>query len=487
MAKEENSYKSIMKGVSAFGGVKLFEVLMGIVRGKFVAMFLGPGGMGISGLFASAIAPVQQFSSLGLNLAIVKEVASSKEDPKALGAVFATARRMITFTALLGALVCMVAAPWLSRSAFGSDAYTWQFMLLSLSVFLGVGGAGRLSMLQGLHEVKRLSKASIVGGLTGLFVGVPLYWLFSDKGIVPAMIALNLSMFVFYSVSLRRCRDKTDRVRFVWQEHSPLVRRLIAVGFVLMASDLIGSICTYGTNSFIRLISGVTAVGLFGAANSLTNQYAGMVFTAMSLDYFPRLTAVASDNRRMAEVVNRQTEIVAFLIAPIAILLILTAPWVIRILLTERFLPALQLMRWLGVGVMLRALMFPMGYIAFAKDNRRLFFWLEGVYGNLLTLVASCSMFWLFGLNGIGIGVVVDGVICFTTYYIVNHRCYGYRISGMAARGCVYAALTTVGAFAASFISDQLYSTAAMGVVFLLSAFYSVRMLRLRWKESRKR
>ena len=44
---------------------------------------------------------------------------------------------------------------------------------------------GEMSLLQGLHEVKRLSKASLVGALVGLVAGVPLYWVFGYGGNSP--------------------------------------------------------------------------------------------------------------------------------------------------------------------------------------------------------------------------------------------------------------------------------------------------------------
>ncbi len=475
--KDENSYRSILKGVSIFGSVKVLEVLTGIIRVKFVALLLGPEGMGINTLFTSAGTPIQQFSSLGLNLAIVQEVASSRDDEQRKRAAFATARHLIRLTSIFGALICFLAAPWLSQATFGSREYTWQFMLLSLSVYLAISGSGKLSMLQGLHEVKRLSKASLTGSLTGLIAGVPLYYFFGNKGIVPAIIAGSLAMYVFYTVNLRNCEDAPGNTRFVWQDHRPVVKRLIALGFILMASDLIGSLCTYGSNVYIRTLSGEGMLGLYQSANTLTNQYAGMVFTAMSLDYFPRLAAIATDNVKMRMTVNRQTEIVALLIAPLAILLILTAPWAIRLLYTDKFLPATELMRWLGVGVMVKALMFPMGYIAFAKNNRRLFFWLEGVYGNVLTLVASCVMFRFFGLVGLGYGMVADCVICFATYYIVNRRKYGYRLDRRTTLLCLYSAATTVAAFAASFIPSELWSTVAMSLLLALTGIISVKTI----------
>ncbi len=76
--KDENSYRSILKGTSVFGGVQVFQILINMVRGKFVALFLGPDGMGVSALLTSATGTVQQFGSLGLNLAIVKEVAANR-------------------------------------------------------------------------------------------------------------------------------------------------------------------------------------------------------------------------------------------------------------------------------------------------------------------------------------------------------------------------------------------------------------------------
>ena len=46
----ENGYRSILKGTSIFGGVQIFQILINLIRGKFVAMFLGPAGMGAASL-----------------------------------------------------------------------------------------------------------------------------------------------------------------------------------------------------------------------------------------------------------------------------------------------------------------------------------------------------------------------------------------------------------------------------------------------------
>lgn len=43
----QDEYTHVLKFTGLFGGVQGLNVLIGLVRNKFVAMLLGPGGMGL--------------------------------------------------------------------------------------------------------------------------------------------------------------------------------------------------------------------------------------------------------------------------------------------------------------------------------------------------------------------------------------------------------------------------------------------------------
>ncbi len=479
----DNSYKKILKGTSMFGGVQIFQILINWARGKCVAILLGTDGMGISALFTSSSNTIQKFASLGLNLAIVREMAETSNDKKTIPQFISLAIRILVSTSVLGALICLIFAAPLSKMTFGNTDMKWQFMLLGIAVAFGIAGSGLLSLLQGLHEVKRLSKASVVGALTGLLVGVPLYYLYGTKGIVPAMIALSVAMFLFYYISLRKTIDIAP-FRLNLTEQKPIVKRMIGIGIILMASDLIGTSMTYCINLFIRTFGSVGDVGLYQAANSATAQYSGMVFTAMAMDYFPRLTKAAHDNNLMHGIVNRQSEIVSLIIAPAACLLILTAPILIKLLFTKEFEPVLPLMRWMGLGITLRALLMPMGYITFAKGNKRVFFYLEGLFGNILTLTLSCIGFHLFGLIGLGYALVADNAICLIVYYVVNHRLYCYKFTQETLANMLGAIFITAICFLFSMIEAQSWSYSLMGIVFSTSLIWSIVNLRRKIKTS---
>lgn len=476
--ENENSYKSILKGTSLFGGVQVFQILVSLVRGKFVAMFLGPDGMGVSSLFTTSSNTITQISTLGLNLAFTREIADHKEDESRLAIIRKTAMHIVALTALFGAIFTFICAPWLSRLTFGSSEYTWQFMLLSLMIWLTVEGGGKMALIQGLHKVKILSTVSVIGAAVGLLAGVPLYYFFGTKGIVPAMIILSLSTYIAYSIGLKKAFPKLPE-RYNWREHIPLIKRLFAVGIVMMTTTLLTSLASYTLNIFLRSSGDLDCVGLYNAANSITNQYSSVVFAAMSLDYFPRLSAISGNTKKMNGVVNRQIEVVALIATPVITVIIACSPMIIRLLLTEQFISIIPLIRWMALGIVLKALAFPIGYITFAKDNRKMFLWLEGVICNVLYLGLGMVGFYFFGLIGLGYAMVVENLVCIVIYYFANRHLYGFGFNIKAWNSMIGAIALCSICFAGSFITPKPLALWVMAVSIILAISWTILRLKV--------
>lgn len=425
---KENSFRSILKGTSIFGGVQVFNILIATVRLKLVSIILGPVGMGVAGLLNSAFLTLVQFTTFGLNVAVVKEIGAAKGNEQRMKDIVAALRPLMLALASAGALATLFLSGLLSGFTFGDGAYRSSFILLSVALFFSTLGAAMMWVLQGLHEVRRLSKASVVGSAVGLLIGVPMYWLWGTDGIAPAMTVLSLSTCIWYFISVRKsltsgCSPWSREI------HLPIIRHLLMMGLLLMSNDLFKSLVNYAIFVYVRSAGGMEEVGFYQSCNTMTSQYSAIVFTAMSMDYLPRLAAAAGSNRKMCEVVNRQMEVVGLLITPIVCAVIFLAPWVIEILQTKEFVVATPLLRLLAMAVLVRALMYPLGYIVFAKDNKRIFFWMETVGANILTLTLVCAGYHFFGLNGLGLATIADCMICFTVYAIVNRKLYGCRFS----------------------------------------------------------
>ena len=476
--KTENTYRNILKGISVFGGVQVFSIFINLLRGKFVAMFLGTVGMGISSLYYSSEQTIQRLASLGLGMAVAKDIAASKEDPAHLAAVMAVVRRLMLWTALAGAAVSICFSATFSHLAFGNKSHTLGFILLGAVIFFSIASDVKMSVLQGLHATKRLARASIVGSLTGLFVGVPLYFFFGYEGIVPAMIVLAFALWLTYTIEMRHELKGNPSVPFVWTKHKPLVRHLIMVGLVLVSVTTIGNAATFSISYLLRLLGSLADVGLYQGANNMTNQYSSVVFAALALDYLPRLAAVAKDNAKMAVAANRQTFILSMLIAPIAGLFILFAPLIVKILLTAEFEPIIPMLRLMAAAMVLKAFMFPLGYYTFAKNNQKVFFLLEGVFCNVLMTGLCVAGYFLFGLIGLGYAMILENAITYLVYYLVNRRLYRYSLDRPTLRAMLYALIIATLLVCSSLIAEPPVAYPLMSAVCLISIIYSIRKVR---------
>lgn len=483
---DDNSYKGILRNMSIFGGVQVFQVITGLLRGKIAAIFLGPAGMGVASLFTSSATTLQQLSSLGLGQSIVREVAAADSDGEgetgdssALSAALRVSRFLLILTGLCGAILTLVLSRWLSVFTFGSEEYAVGFALLSVMVFFTILANGEIAILQGMHRVRRLALATIGALVIGLTAMLPLYWILGDKGIVPAMAVNALATWIFYrwcssreTVGLRLGPSLFSLSLSRIAPYRPLIFRMVKLGTVLVAAQLIGSLTTYLINIFVRNFGSTEDVGLFQAANSLTMQCVAVVFAAMGMEFFPRLTTVAENPEKIRTIVNRQIEVVALVAAPIASLMILFAPLAVRIVLSEDFLPAVPLIRWMCIGILFKAIAYPPGYISFAKGDRKTFFWLEGIAGNLILLSISVVCFLGWGLNGLGVASTATFFIYIFVYIILTRCLYGFKMSGKGISASLISSLLVGLTFLCSLLNSDVWSVAAMTVCCVVTLLY---------------
>ena len=97
---QRSSYRGIFKATSLFGGVQVYQILIEIIKSKFIAVLLGPLGVGIQGLYTSGIQMIQQISSLGLSSSAVRNIAEANGsgDVKAINKTVTALRRLVWVT-----------------------------------------------------------------------------------------------------------------------------------------------------------------------------------------------------------------------------------------------------------------------------------------------------------------------------------------------------------------------------------------------------
>lgn len=474
MENTSKNYKNILKGTAIFGGVQVFNILINLIKGKLIALFLGTEGMGISSLLTTSTNTIQQFTCLGLNLSSVKELSNAREkkDYLQIQKTIITVRRLLYLTASIGSIISILLCKQLSLWTFGSEEYKWHFIFLSIMIFFTTLSNGELSILQGLQAIKKLAFASIIGSCTGLFIGVPLYYFWGYEGIVPAMIALSLTTFSFYRYHTYKLGYTTIHLR--WKEFQSTANKMISLGIILMIASLLGTFSNYLLNSFIGKVGSLHDVGLFQAANSITNQYIGLVFSAMAMDYFPRLSAIFNNNKAIKELANQQIEIIILVIVPLVSLLILAAPILIKILLTNEFSSLVNVIRWMGLGIVLKAIAFPMGYISFAKGDKKIFFWLEGIWANSFMLCMNMTFYYWKGIYGLGISYTIIYLITCLIYAILFRKLYQFKFNKKTLILLIKAICLLILIFCMSLLEKNIFTYASIIITTIIILIYSI-------------
>ncbi|MGY6562496.1 MAG: O-antigen translocase [Luteibaculaceae bacterium] len=419
MDKTSSGYSQILKATSIFGGVQVINIVTNVVRTKFVAVLLGPAGMGIVGLLSSTTDFGKALTSFGLSTSAVRDVAeahASANEDKIARTVFAL-RRLVWITGGLGSLLVLFTAPWLSLLAFGHYDYAWAFAALSVTLLISQLSTGQQVLLQGFRKIRLLAKSGILASFASLIITVPLYYFFGEQGIVPALLLLSITGLLLSWYFARKIKIKA--VRLSVKESFELGKHMLKFGFFISLSGLLSLGTAYIVRIYIGNTGGVEEVGFYNAGFAIINTYVGLVFTAMGTDYYPRLTGVIQDIKQYSTVVNEQMSVAFYLLGPILCWFIVFIKPTIVLLYSNQFTPVNEMILWAGAGMLFKAMGWSLGFIMLAKADTKFYFWNEFI-ALIYMLILNIIGYYSFGLLGLGFSFLVGYILYATQVLLVG-------------------------------------------------------------------
>jgi O-antigen/teichoic acid export membrane protein len=465
-----------MKATSIFGGVQGFQIIIQIIRSKFVAVLLGPTGIGILGLLTSTIGLITGLTNFGLGTSAVKDIAESvnTRNQIRIATTAALLRRLVWITGILGALITLILSPWLSQLTFGNHKYTLAFIWVSITLLFNQLTVGQLVILQGMRKLQYLAKANLAGSLLALLVTVPLYYLWGVGGIVPAIIGtsiITMAVSWYYAGKVRIESVKVSRDQIITDG-----KKMLFMGFMISLSGLVALGGSYIIRIFISNHGGVEQVGLYNAGFAIINSYVGLIFTAMATDYYPRLSAQAGDNNLCRQTINQQAEIAVLILAPILSVFLIFINWIILILYSQKFLVINGMIYWATLGIYFKAASWSIAFILLAKGKNTLFFWNE-LISNIYFLGLNILGYKLLGLMGLGLSYLLGYLLYLIQVFFLSRIKFEFSFNLDFVRIFGIQFLLAIGGFiAVKFLSSPLNYIAGL-VLISVSSWYSIKEL----------
>ena len=405
--EDSNGYRHILKYTSVFGSVQGLNVIAGLVRNKFAALFLGTAGMGLASLLTVTMNFLSQTASFGLSISAVRQVSAYYDEcnEKKLHHFVSVVRVWCLMAALIGVLLSVIVGYW----------------TLAPAVALTIIGGGEIAILKGSRQLRSLAVIQTITAIASVIISVPLYWKYGQAAILSVINLMALASMIPALVSSYRLYPM--RLLFSSQiinEGMGMLR--LGIAFTLAA--LAGSGSELLIRWWLEHDAGLSMVGLYNAGSLLTVTYIGLVFAAMDNDYYPRLSAVQGLQETNA-MVNRQMVVLLWLVTPLLTLMILCLPWIVPLLLSAEFLPIVPMAQISAVAMVLKAATLPVAYLTLARGRSVAYLVLETSYFLVFVLlVIFCFRQW--GLLGTGIAILFAHLFDFMMIHVYAHHTFGY-------------------------------------------------------------
>lgn len=418
-----SSYKTILKTTGLFASLRILSILVNIATSKLIAIFTGVSGIGVYGIYMSALSLITTIADLGVSKSSVRSiaVADSTNSKDEIEKTISIVSKLIYITGALGSIITILFCFQISIWSFGNSSYWISFVFLGICIFFTVVKNGHSAILQGLRHYNLITKSTIYSSIISLAFSFPIIYFFKEKSIIYVILASSIISFIVTKIYLKEIKYNLSdkKVKLTTQNSKDIIR----LGLSMMLVSFLVAFSGYVIRAYISNSGSIKDLGYFQAGFQIISGYFGIIFTSMTTDYFPRIAAIQDDNQKLTEEVNKQATITLLLLCPLVVILPFIMPYAVNILYTEGFEATIDYVNIALFGVIFQAGSQTMGMILLAKNNAKVFTVSVFLF-QLLFLIFNILGFKYFGILGLGITFSFNMLIYLISIQIINYTIY---------------------------------------------------------------
>lgn len=422
-----NLTKSLLKGTLSFGIAQGLISLFLIARSKFIAFFLGVEGFGEFGLLNSLILFYISAAMLGVDRSVVRALVNTEFSALSIEVRIQVLNRFVPFLAIVAFGIFIVIDFGVHYYRGQSLSHSGNWFYSALVVPLMIWSSIYYSVLRALGKTKILIFSMVIGNLIGVVCSILLILLDHSVSVDLLLLSSALSNALILYLYIRRSDiwDFSSKSLFNHRERY-WISKLLREGLGVVLSGFVVAGSAFYLRYFLSQENdGIVVVGLFAAAFSIVNNYFGSIFSAISMDYYPRVVTEIDNRLRYVELVNEQFRISILFILPVLFMLHVFFDPLILLLYSEDFLVIKDLLIISSSAVLLKAVTYSMGVSFMAKGDVRLLVYTE-IFFNIVLVISSLVLYDQIGLIGLGFGFLISNTIqLIVTYYLCSWR---YRL-----------------------------------------------------------
>lgn len=368
---------------------------LGFIRTLILARLLAPEDFGLLGIALLSIATLETFSQTGFRAALIQKkdnVESYLDTAWTVSAV----RGTVLF------LVLFFAAPIVAQF-FNSPEAILVIKVLAISLlFSGFSNIGIISFQKELEFNKQFFY-EITVTLVDLTVTISLaftlrnVWALIWGGLAASSVRFIMSYII---------HPYRPRIRFKMEEY----KDLFGFGKWIAGSTILVFLITQGDDILVGKVLGVTALGLYQMAYTLSNLPATEITHVISQVTFPTFSKLQEDVQKLREGYIKVLQVTALVSLPLAGMIFILARDFTRIVIGDKWLPMVPAMQVLAFWGAIRSVGSTAGPIFQSIGKPRILVKLQ----LLLLLTLAILIYPLsasFGIRGAALAVCLASIL----------------------------------------------------------------------------
>ncbi len=251
-------------------------------------------------------------------------------------------------------------------------------------------------------------------------------------------------------------------------------KSMVSLGAFMAIATFTTSLMQILFISYLNREASTDMVGYYQAGATIVIRYTAVVFTAVGVEFYPRLAAHHLSARKTSVFVSHEISLLILVFTPLLLLFLCFKELAVSILYTKQFLVIIPYVTIGILAIIFRAASSCMAYTIVARGDGKMYLFTE-VIDAIIGLTLNILLYRAYGLVGIGVALVLWYLI----YTIMTGLIYRFRYKLRLGSDTLRVLAISIVISLAAVCTDMMWSSHLIlkGVFLLVAAIYLYRFI----------
>lgn len=448
--------KEILKSVSKLSIPTGLNLILSLIRNKFIAVIAGPSGLGVFSQFlnlaalTSSLLPV---GSLGLVNYVSKYYVDSRLDEiNAILKYFIM--RNLVFSFIL-TVIFLFLSNQISFFLFASDEHSFLVLIFAFSIPFSLVLNFVDIYFKGIRKLNNYVIFLTVNSIISIILIFPLIYYWGLNGAVLSLVVSTVfNLLLGYYILKRNNLIHRSKVRHIVDKS--VIRNICLLGFGSIVTMVAQQITLLAIKSKIALSLGLDSVGEFQCVYSISASYFGIFFSLIATYSIPKVSAL-KDTMEIIDELNGTLKFLMIVFVPLVVTMFVSRTFIISILFSNDFLGAKELLLFQLPAELVRALSWVAGLWLIPSFKIKQWIIFDVSFYLLFYIIFFVLVeFYSFGVKAASVAYLASYVLLFFTYYLYSIRVIKFKFEIQNLKLMFISALFLITGFTLSLVNESL-------------------------------